>query len=114
MKTADLIQMVALGVVGYLAWQKFGPAKGSAPPAPSSAPSNSGTSILPDFGLSNPNAGWGDDSTTPAVLTTGTGPGTPAPTTLPSAGQDYTNTGLMAPLATASDASTAYDILFGS
>lgn len=46
MKTEDLIQLGALAVIAYLAWQKFGKPK---------------TQDSVDFGVANPNdSTWGD------------------------------------------------------
>lgn len=75
MKTGDLVQMAALGVVLYLAYQKFAVAK---TPTPSGAPGSTntpttplntgigpggagGNPLTPDFGLTDPT--WGTDST---------------------------------------------------
>jgi len=72
MKTNDLIQLAALGVVGYLAWQKFGSAKSPPTPAGPGAASiqpslqRVGVAIdQPDFGLSD-SSSW-DDTPSPSV-----------------------------------------------
>lgn len=60
MKTEDLVQIGALAVVGYLAWQKFAKASPSTQ-AGVSAPSKPVTTpLLPDFGSSNAGSGWDD------------------------------------------------------
>lgn len=65
MKTNDLIQLGALGVIGYLAWQKFGKPS-SAPPSGSPSSSSRPPPVqqyqLPvDMGVTNPSSGWEDD-----------------------------------------------------
>jgi uncharacterized membrane protein YebE (DUF533 family) len=69
MKTNDLIQLAALGLVAYLAYQKYAQAKTSSVPSlplqpsvqlPGAAPV---PGAAPDFGVTNPNdSSWGDAS----------------------------------------------------
>jgi hypothetical protein len=60
LKTQDLIQLGALGLVAYLAYQKFAQAKpNTSTPKLPVQPSVQ----TPDFGINNPNdPGWSDNS----------------------------------------------------
>ena len=61
-KNSDLIQMGALLVIGFIAYEKFAKAK-----VPFSAPSipQTNTPGMPDFGVTNPNdSTWGDSGLT--------------------------------------------------
>jgi hypothetical protein len=61
MKTSDTIQLVALGLAMYLAYEKFNSAK---PPPPIPNLPVQPSTQLPDFGVSNPaDSGWGDAAT---------------------------------------------------
>lgn len=67
MKTGDLIQIGALAVIGFLAYQKYAAARGSSPistSTPGLQPSQQRIVSTPDpnFGVADPNAGWDDDS----------------------------------------------------
>lgn len=71
MKTSELIQLVAVGAVAYLAYQKFAVAKG--PPAPqgpgATRPVTSPPAAspwAPDFGV-DPSGGWNDTMSVSAL-----------------------------------------------
>lgn len=68
MKTNDLIQLGLLGLIGYLAYQKF--AKPT--PKPSGNPPIQPYQLPDDMGTNNPNdASWGDATgSTAASMTT--------------------------------------------
>jgi hypothetical protein len=72
MKTEDMIQLGALAVIGYLAWQKFRPNTPSQPVGTSSTPSvpvPSQATLPYDFG-EQPGATW-DDAPTPPPSSSG-------------------------------------------
>lgn len=59
MKTDELVQLLALGVVGYLAYQKFSKPKDTNLPVPDLQPSKQHVALNdPNWGLNNP----GDDT----------------------------------------------------
>jgi hypothetical protein len=68
-KTQDLIQLGALGLVAYLAYQKFAQAKPntSVPNLPVQHLPVQPSVQIPDFGVTHPNdPGWGDNPSNPA------------------------------------------------
>lgn len=66
MKTEDIIQLGALAVIAYLAWQKFRPTTSNSPVGTSSVPAVPVPSpTLPDFGEA-PGATWDDAPSPPA------------------------------------------------
>jgi hypothetical protein len=63
MKTDDLIQLGALGLIAYLAYQKFGQAKSPSTSIPTVPVQPSVQIPSPDFGVTNPSdTTWGDSS----------------------------------------------------
>lgn len=65
MKSSDLLQMIAIGAVAYLAYQKFVAAKGATTtlnptgPGAVTGPASSPTVVAPDWGVDS-SGGWDD------------------------------------------------------
>lgn len=66
MKTDDLIQLGALAVVGYLAWQKFAKVSPSTQAGVGTTSKPVSTVLLPDFGEA-PDASWDDSGSTSGI-----------------------------------------------